>query len=259
MFSSDDNDPPSLESNSEKLFVGGLRADTTDEILNHHFSKYGEVRDALVVTDRVTRKSRCFGFVTFQHSAMANSAFDQEHIILGRKVDVKRAIPRRKHNNGDLDEQNNGATTVEVINKQNSNATEFIPKKIFVGGLPSNLTEQEFKDYFQGFGTVANVLLIFDKTTGESRKFGFVTFDAEDSVDNVMRNKFHKLKQKLVEVKRAVPRDNYQDLKPHQNQSISSKINNSGELYYRIHHPIMGYCYWWPLAHDILPWDYERP
>lgn len=80
-------------------------------------------------------------------------------------------------------------------------------KKIFVGGLPSTLTEDEFRGYFQEFGSVTDVVIMYDSNTGRPRGFGFISFTTEDSVDRVLQKTFHELKGKLVEVKRALPKD----------------------------------------------------
>lgn len=47
-----------------KLFVGGLPYHTTDKSLREHFSVYGEIEEAVVITDRQTGKSRGYGFVS---------------------------------------------------------------------------------------------------------------------------------------------------------------------------------------------------
>lgn len=47
-----------------KLFVGGLPYHTTDASLREHFSVYGEIEEAVVITDRQTTKSRGYGFVS---------------------------------------------------------------------------------------------------------------------------------------------------------------------------------------------------
>ncbi|KAL0361682.1 UNVERIFIED_CONTAM: RNA-binding protein 1 [Sesamum radiatum] len=46
-----------------------------------------------------------------------------------------------------------------------------------------------------------------DNMTHRPRGFGFITFDSEDSVEEVMQKNFHELIGKLVEVKKAVPKD----------------------------------------------------
>lgn len=59
---------------SKKLFVGGLSWDTTDDSLREAFSRFGQVIEAKVVTDRDTGRSRGFGFVGFSDPADGASA-----------------------------------------------------------------------------------------------------------------------------------------------------------------------------------------
>jgi len=47
-----------------KLFVGGLPYHTTDKSLKEHFSVFGDIEEAVVITDRQTGKSRGYGFVS---------------------------------------------------------------------------------------------------------------------------------------------------------------------------------------------------
>lgn len=47
-----------------KLFVGGLPYHTTDETLRAYFQQFGEIEEAVVIHDRVTRKSKGYGFVS---------------------------------------------------------------------------------------------------------------------------------------------------------------------------------------------------
>lgn len=48
-----------------KIFVGGLPYHTTDASLREHFQVYGEIEEAVVITDRQTGKSRGYGFVSY--------------------------------------------------------------------------------------------------------------------------------------------------------------------------------------------------
>ncbi|KAL3603732.1 hypothetical protein D5086_004591 [Populus alba] len=80
-------------------------------------------------------------------------------------------------------------------------------KKIFVGGLASSLTEEQFKNYFEQFGRTVDVVVMQDSLTNRPRGFGFVTFDSEESVDKVLLIGSHELNGKRVEVKKAVPKD----------------------------------------------------
>ena len=59
---------------SKKLFVGSLSWDTNDEGLRNAFSSYGEISEAIVISDRDTGRSRGFGFVTFDDDEAADKA-----------------------------------------------------------------------------------------------------------------------------------------------------------------------------------------
>ena len=88
---------------SGKLFIGGLSFDTTDETFKNYFSEFGEVTDAFVLRDNVTKRSRGFGFVTFKTEAGADKclAHKQPHILDKRQVEAKKATPRDQTPMGD--------------------------------------------------------------------------------------------------------------------------------------------------------------
>jgi RNA recognition motif-containing protein len=59
---------------SKKLFVGSLSWDTGDQQLRDAFAAYGEVTEAVVITDRNSGRSRGFGFVTYEDDEVADKA-----------------------------------------------------------------------------------------------------------------------------------------------------------------------------------------
>uniref|UniRef100_A0A8D8RGX8 RNA-binding protein 38 n=1 Tax=Cacopsylla melanoneura TaxID=428564 RepID=A0A8D8RGX8_9HEMI len=76
-----------------KLFVGGLPYHTTDKSLREHFSVFGDIEEAVVITDRQTGKSRGYGFVIMGDRPGAERACkDPNPIIDGRKANVNLAI-----------------------------------------------------------------------------------------------------------------------------------------------------------------------
>ena len=76
-----------------RLFVGGLAWATSSEGLRAAFEKFGEVEDAIVMTDRETGRSRGFGFVTFKAAADGDRARDEMNgaQLDGRMIKVDNA------------------------------------------------------------------------------------------------------------------------------------------------------------------------
>jgi RNA recognition motif-containing protein len=60
-------------------------------------------------------------------------------------------------------------------------------RKLFVGGLPADVTEDEFRVFFEQFGEIVDSVVMFDRETHRSRGFGFVTFESAD-VANMLLN-----------------------------------------------------------------------
>lgn len=140
--------------------------------------------------DQVTKKSRGFGFITFANPETVDKvlkAHAQEPIYIDDKqIDPKIAVPPKKVNN-----------RVHV-------------KRIFVGGLSSETTEEDMRDYFEMFGEVTEVQLMFDRNTNRHRGFGFVSFEDEEPADKVCSIQFHDIRGKKVEVKVAQTKEEMQ-------------------------------------------------
>ncbi|KAM0955910.1 hypothetical protein ACFX2A_024747 [Malus domestica] len=185
-----------MQSDSGKLFIGGISWDTNEERLKEYFSSFGEVVEAVIMKDRTTGRARGFGFVVFSDPAVADSVIMEKHNIDGRMVEAKRAVPR--------DDQNIlGRSSGSIHGSPGPGRT----RKIFVGGLASTVTESDFKKYFEQFGTITDVVVMYDHNTQRPRGFGFITYDSEEAVDKVLLKTFHELNGKMVEVKRAVPKE----------------------------------------------------
>ncbi|KAL2110296.1 hypothetical protein VUR80DRAFT_1367 [Thermomyces stellatus] len=78
--------------------------------------------------------------------------------------------------------------------------------KMFIGGLNWETTDQSLRDYFSQFGEVLECTVMRDNNTGRSRGFGFLTFKDPKTV-NIVMVKEHFLDGKIIDPKRAIPRD----------------------------------------------------
>jgi RNA recognition motif-containing protein len=79
-----------------KLYVGNLSFQTTSEDLKEHFAQAGSVESASVVEDRMTGRSRGFGFVEMATAEEAAAAIEQFNgkEFAGRNLTVNEARPR---------------------------------------------------------------------------------------------------------------------------------------------------------------------
>ncbi|KAL3363669.1 hypothetical protein AABB24_012753 [Solanum stoloniferum] len=101
-----------------KIFIGGLAKETTREQFVKYFEKYGEIIDSVIMKDRQTGRPRGFGFITFADPTVVDTVIAENHIINDKQVEIKRTIP-----------------------KGSADSKDFKTRKIFVGGIPTTMTE----------------------------------------------------------------------------------------------------------------------
>jgi RNA recognition motif-containing protein len=85
-----------------KLYVGNLAYKTQSDGLREAFAEFGEVKEAIVVTDKFSGQSRGFGFVEFTDDAAAQKAMQamDGRDLDGRNLKVNEAKPRENQGGG---------------------------------------------------------------------------------------------------------------------------------------------------------------
>lgn len=152
-----------------KLFVGNLPYDVDSEKLAMLFEKAGTVEIAEVIYNRETDRSRGFGFVTMSTVEEAEKAVEMFHRydIDGRLLTVNKAAPR-----GTQPERPPRA---------------FEPGfRIYVGNLPWEVDNARLEQVFSEHGKVVNARVVYDRETGRSRGFGFVTMSSETELNDAI-------------------------------------------------------------------------
>lgn len=162
-----------------KVFLGGVSHDSDHATLETYCGQWGEVADVHVMA------GKGYAFVTFASPSYAQAFLEQRtHSIDGRSVEVKAAVPKEQGGGGRL------------------------TPKMFVGGITDAIGDDEFRSYFSEFGSITDATILRNPD-GSVRGYGFVTFDDEVSVEKCLVQQ-HSIAGKLVECKRATPRDNQQ-------------------------------------------------
>ncbi|XP_055622517.1 RNA-binding protein squid isoform X3 [Toxorhynchites rutilus septentrionalis] len=173
-------DSPAVRDDDRKLFVGGLSWETSDKELKEHFGQYGEIESINVKTDPNTGRSRGFAFIVYKSAESIDKVVAAgDHVINNKKVDPKKAKARHG--------------------------------KIFVGGLTTEISDEEIKTFFGQFGNIVDVEMPFDKQKNQRKGFCFITFDSEQVVNELLKTPKQTISGKEVDVKKATPKpDNMQ-------------------------------------------------
>lgn len=152
-----------------KLFVGNLPYDHDSSRLAELFNQAGVVEIAEVIYNRQTDQSRGFGFVTMSTVEEAEKAVEMfnRYDLGGRLLTVNKAAPR-----GSPPERS---------------PREFEPSfRIYVGNLPWQVDNGRLEQVFSEHGKVIDAKVIYDRESGRSRGFGFVTMASETEVNDAI-------------------------------------------------------------------------
>ena len=172
------------------MFVGGLNKDTTETDFFEYFEKFGKLIDKTIVKDFVTKHSRGFGFLTYETSECVEDVFKAGyHILDGKTLDVKRAMPR------------------EFVTPGAHSKT----KKLFIGGFKYvNLQPEELREYIESrhptdYGKLTVIDFMKDKE-GVNKGFGFLECTDSNFADRlaISENSF-KLKGRIMSIQKAEP------------------------------------------------------
>lgn len=80
---------------STKVYVGNLPFTVKEEDLREKFGQYGELTEVTIITDRMSGRSKGFGFVTFADDEAAKKAIAElnDKDFSGRSIKVSEARP----------------------------------------------------------------------------------------------------------------------------------------------------------------------
>ncbi|URE29084.1 RNA recognition motif containing protein [Musa troglodytarum] len=80
-----------------KVFVGGLAWETPTAELRRFFEQFGEILEAVIISDKITGRSKGYGFVTFRDPESARrSVADPNPVIDGRRANCNIAAFGRR-------------------------------------------------------------------------------------------------------------------------------------------------------------------
>lgn len=162
---------------------------TSQHSFSAYFEAFGPVEECVLKIEKDTGRSRGFGFVIFKSVAAAEAVLKQSlHELDGKRVECKLAIPKTPTKAKKRRGRERRPKKEKVSRKAQEAKRQLDVKrrKVFVGGLPHSVTDEELKDHFSKYGDLEDYVVMVDRATGKPRGFGFVTFTEEAPVDKVM-------------------------------------------------------------------------
>ncbi|VFQ67894.1 unnamed protein product [Cuscuta campestris] len=182
-FSTGDKRTPPEPSSDLSIFVGDLAADVTDTLLHEIFAtRYSSVKSAKVVVDSNTGRSKGYGFVRFgdeNERSRAMTEMNGEYcssrpMRLGVATPKKPSMQHQHSSQGGGFASNGAQAHGSQFDSDSSNTT------IFVGGLDSDVTDEELRQSFTQFGDVVSVKI----PTGKG--CGFVQFAIRSAAEDAL-------------------------------------------------------------------------
>lgn len=173
-----DEEQPSF-SPDLKVFVGNLPFSVDSSTLAEVFEGAGNVEMVEVIYDKMTGRSRGFGFVTMSTAEEAEAAARQlnGYQLEGRELRVNYGPPPPREESSFRGSRGGGGGG----SFDNTN-------RLYVGNLSWGVDDSTLENLFSEHGKVTEARVICDRETGRSRGFGFVTYSSADDANNAIES-----------------------------------------------------------------------
>ncbi|XP_024985159.1 29 kDa ribonucleoprotein A, chloroplastic-like [Cynara cardunculus var. scolymus] len=166
-----------------KLFVGNLPFTVDSAALAGLFESAGNVEMVEVIYDKVSGRSRGFGFVTMSSVEEVQEAVQKfnGYELEGRQLRVNSGPPPRREESSFGGPREGGRFGGGGRSFDNTN-------RVYVGNLAWSVDNLALETLFREQGNVMEAKVVYDRESGRSRGFGFVTYSSADEVNNAIES-----------------------------------------------------------------------
>ncbi|KAF3556810.1 hypothetical protein F2Q69_00017532 [Brassica cretica] len=192
IFADDDAPPPPRReqsfSSDLKLFVGNLPFNVDSAQLAQLFESAGNVEMVEVIYDKVTGRSRGFGFVTMSSASEVETAEQRfnGYELDGRPLRVNAGPPPPKREDSfSRGPRSSFGSSGGGYGGGGGGAGS--GNRVYVGNLSWGVDDMALESLFGEQGKVVEARVIYDRDSGRSKGFGFVTYNSAQEVQNAIR------------------------------------------------------------------------
>lgn len=173
-----------------KLYIGNLPWSCDSQNLAEIFQDYGEVELVEIMYDRESGRSRGFGFITMATAEGADLAckglngaelggrvirVNYPEVPKGNFGERRERSPRREFSG----RRDFGSSGGRDMNAGSGN-------RLYVGNIPWSLDDAGLGRIFSNYGQVVDSKVVFDRESGRSRGFGFVTYSSQGEANTAI-------------------------------------------------------------------------
>lgn len=211
-----------------KIFVHGLGWDTNAEALANAFKQYGEIEDCKAVCDKVSGKSKGYGFILFKSRAGARRALKQPQKKIGNRTTACQLSYV-----GPVPPPNASASSAAPASQTQGSSSEYTQRKIYVSNVGAELDPQKLYTFFAKFGEIEEGPLGIDKMTGKPRGFCLFVYRTVEAAKVALEEPHKNFEGHILHCQRAIdgpkPRKSqHQNQHHHHNNSQSNQFQRNG-------------------------------
>ncbi|XP_010504596.1 PREDICTED: UBP1-associated protein 2A-like [Camelina sativa] len=182
-----------------KIFVHGLGWDTKTETLIEAFKQYGEIEDCKAVFDKVSGKSKGYGFILYKSRSGARNALKQPQKKIGSRMTACQLASKGPVFGG----APLAAAAAVSAPAQHSNS-EHTQKKIYVSNVGAELDPHKLLAFFSKFGEIEEGPLGLDKFTGRPKGFCLFVYKSAESAKRALEEPHKTFEGSVLHCQKAI-------------------------------------------------------
>ncbi|EEF32870.1 UBP1-associated protein 2A [Ricinus communis] len=195
-----------------KIFVHGLGWDTSAETLTNAFKQYGEIEDCKAVCDKVSGKSKGYGFILFKKRSGARKALQEPQKKIGNRMTACQLASI-----GPVPVGQAAASAVTTSHHpQHQQVSDYTRRKIYVSNVAADLDPKELTNFFSKFGEIEEGPLGLDKLTGKPKGFCLFVYKSAESAKRALEEPHKSFEGHMLHCQKAI--DGPKHGKPQQQQ-----------------------------------------
>ncbi|KAA8516305.1 hypothetical protein F0562_016598 [Nyssa sinensis] len=192
-----------------KIFVHGLGWDTNAETLTNAFKQYGEIEDCKAVCDKISGKSKGYGFILFKSRSGAHKALKQPQKKIGNRMTACQLAS--------IGPVPSTVASAPVVPAQPM--SEYTQRKIYVSNVSADLDPQKLITFFSKYGEIEDGPLGLDKQTGKPKGFCLFVYKTSESAKKALEEPHKNFEGHILHCQKAIdgPKPNKQNPHHHNN------------------------------------------